>query len=113
VVLDYGINYQNKAKIVGDVEYASVQAVAGAITPMPGGTGPLTIIALLENVLKVARLQLSKEPGQGAKPGITPDKPFNFRNENSAEPEGRAGFSVSPTDLAVNTISAVHNGFDR
>lgn len=56
VVIDYGINYVN-GQIVGDVNYADVQRVEGAITPMPGGTGPLTVIALLQNVLQAAQLQ--------------------------------------------------------
>jgi methylenetetrahydrofolate dehydrogenase (NADP+)/methenyltetrahydrofolate cyclohydrolase len=43
-------------KIVGDVDFDAVQAVAGAITPMPGGTGPMTIGCLLENTLEAARM---------------------------------------------------------
>ena len=55
-VIDVGIS-RTEAGIVGDVEYDAVQAVAGAITPMPGGTGPMTIACLLENTLSAARLQ--------------------------------------------------------
>ncbi len=111
VVIDYGINYLSKAKVVGDVEFEKVQAVAGAITPMPGGTGPLTIICLFENVLKAARLQLSNEPGRGAKPTIESETPFNFRSENTSEPEGRAGFLPNRTDLIVNTTPVLRNGY--
>ena len=61
VVLDFGINYRKNGRaagqIVGDVDFESVRQVAGAVTPMPGGTGPMTVIALLQNVLKAARLQ--------------------------------------------------------
>jgi len=59
VVIDFGINYVNQTvrKVVGDVEFESVHQVAGAITPMPGGTGPLTVIALMQNTLKAALLQ--------------------------------------------------------
>ncbi|MFZ9399071.1 MAG: bifunctional 5,10-methylenetetrahydrofolate dehydrogenase/5,10-methenyltetrahydrofolate cyclohydrolase [Ilumatobacteraceae bacterium] len=55
-VIDVGIS-RTDAGIVGDVDFDAVQAVAGAITPMPGGTGPMTIACLLENTLAAARLQ--------------------------------------------------------
>jgi len=55
-VLDVGIS-RVETKIVGDVDFDAVQAVAGAITPMPGGTGPMTIACLLENTLEAARMQ--------------------------------------------------------
>ena len=55
-VIDVGIS-RTEAGIVGDVAFDAVQAVAGHITPMPGGTGPMTIACLLENTLTAARLQ--------------------------------------------------------
>ncbi len=55
-VVDVGIS-RTAAGIVGDVDFEAVQAVAGAITPMPGGTGPMTIACLLENTVTAARLQ--------------------------------------------------------
>jgi len=55
-VIDVGIS-RTEAGIVGDVDFEAVQAVAGYITPMPGGTGPMTIACLLENTLTAARLQ--------------------------------------------------------
>ncbi|MEY4372831.1 MAG: methylenetetrahydrofolate dehydrogenase/methenyltetrahydrofolate cyclohydrolase [Actinomycetota bacterium] len=55
-VIDVGIS-RTEAGIVGDVDFDAVQAVAGAITPMPGGTGPMTIACLLENTLEAARMQ--------------------------------------------------------
>jgi methylenetetrahydrofolate dehydrogenase (NADP+)/methenyltetrahydrofolate cyclohydrolase len=54
-VLDVGVS-RTEAGIVGDVDFDAVQAVAGAITPMPGGTGPMTIGCLLENTLEAARM---------------------------------------------------------
>ena len=54
-VIDVGVTRINN-KIVGDVDFASVQSIAGAITPMPGGTGPMTIACLLENTLEAARM---------------------------------------------------------
>jgi len=53
-VIDVGINRierDGKAKLVGDVDYASAAKVAGAITPVPGGVGPMTIACLLANTL--------------------------------------------------------------
>ncbi|MEO0868359.1 MAG: bifunctional 5,10-methylene-tetrahydrofolate dehydrogenase/5,10-methylene-tetrahydrofolate cyclohydrolase, partial [Cyanobacteria bacterium J06642_11] len=56
VVIDVGINriedaVSGKAKLVGDVDFASVEAVAGAITPVPGGIGPMTVTMLLHNTV--------------------------------------------------------------
>jgi methylenetetrahydrofolate dehydrogenase (NADP+)/methenyltetrahydrofolate cyclohydrolase len=57
VVIDVGINRVGE-KLVGDVKFAEVAEVAGYITPVPGGVGPLTIAMLLHNTLKAAELQL-------------------------------------------------------
>ncbi len=54
-VIDVGVS-RVESKIVGDVDFKAVQAVAGAITPMPGGTGPMTIGCLLENTLEAAKM---------------------------------------------------------
>ncbi len=53
-VVDVGINRTGKG-VVGDVDFAAVAAVAGAITPVPGGVGPLTIAMLLRNTLSAAQ----------------------------------------------------------
>jgi methylenetetrahydrofolate dehydrogenase (NADP+) / methenyltetrahydrofolate cyclohydrolase len=57
-VIDVGINpadaTQSRTRIVGDVDFAEVQSVAGAITPVPGGVGPMTIACLLLNTLTAA-----------------------------------------------------------
>ena len=55
-LIDVGISRTEKG-IVGDVDYEGVAGIAGAITPMPGGTGPMTIACLLENTLTAAGLQ--------------------------------------------------------
>jgi methylenetetrahydrofolate dehydrogenase (NADP+) / methenyltetrahydrofolate cyclohydrolase len=54
-VIDVGVS-RTEAGIVGDVDFEAVQAIAGAITPMPRGTGPMTIACLLENTLNAARM---------------------------------------------------------
>jgi methylenetetrahydrofolate dehydrogenase (NADP+) / methenyltetrahydrofolate cyclohydrolase len=56
VVIDVGINRTDEG-LVGDVDFAAVREVAGQITPVPGGVGPLTIAMLLRNTLTAARLQ--------------------------------------------------------
>ena len=55
-VIDVGVTRTDKG-IRGDVDFEQVQTVAGAITPMPGGTGPMTVACLLENTLYAAKLQ--------------------------------------------------------
>jgi methylenetetrahydrofolate dehydrogenase (NADP+) / methenyltetrahydrofolate cyclohydrolase len=54
VVIDVGINRLND-KLVGDVDYAEAVEIASAITPVPGGVGPMTIAMLLQNTLEAAR----------------------------------------------------------
>jgi methylenetetrahydrofolate dehydrogenase (NADP+)/methenyltetrahydrofolate cyclohydrolase len=54
VVIDVGMNRNDEGKLCGDVDFAGVAAVAGAITPVPGGVGPMTITMLLVNTLEAA-----------------------------------------------------------
>ncbi len=54
VVLDVGMNHTPEGKLCGDVDFESVRQVAGAITPVPGGVGPMTITMLLVNTLLAA-----------------------------------------------------------
>lgn len=56
VVVDVGINRGDDGKLVGDVDYEPVAQVASAITPVPGGVGPMTIAMLLHNTLAAAKL---------------------------------------------------------
>ena len=51
VVIDVGINRLDDGSLVGDVDYDAIKETAGAITPVPGGVGPMTIATLLENTL--------------------------------------------------------------
>ena len=61
IVIDVGINRivkpDGKGKLVGDVAYAEAAQVAGAITPVPGGVGPMTIACLLKNTVEAAQMQ--------------------------------------------------------
>ncbi len=68
VVIDVGINRvertvdgETKAVLTGDVDYDDVQTVAGAVTPVPGGVGPMTITMLMANTLRSARLAAGLE----------------------------------------------------
>ncbi len=61
-VIDVGINrvpaeQGGKTKLVGDVDFADVSQVAGSLTPVPGGVGPMTIACLLHNTLQAARMR--------------------------------------------------------
>ncbi|MDH3533203.1 MAG: bifunctional methylenetetrahydrofolate dehydrogenase/methenyltetrahydrofolate cyclohydrolase, partial [Gammaproteobacteria bacterium] len=63
VIIDVGINRvettvdgETRSRLTGDVDYADVATVAGAITPVPGGVGPMTITMLMFNTLRSARL---------------------------------------------------------
>ena len=57
LVIDVGINRTAEGKLVGDVDFAAASEVAGWITPVPGGVGPMTIAMLLANTLRAAELQ--------------------------------------------------------
>ncbi len=69
-VIDVGINRidagKGRTRLVGDVDFAGASAVAGAITPVPGGVGPMTIAVLLRNTLVAAH----RREGQAAPPGL-------------------------------------------
>ena len=72
VVIDVGINRvddpsrESGYRLVGDVDFAAVAAVAGAITPVPGGVGPMTIAMLLANTVQAAEARLTARHAAGA-----------------------------------------------
>ncbi len=61
VVIDVGINRNDEGKVCGDVDYDAVSQKASAITPVPGGVGPMTIAMLMHNTLIAAQNQLKGE----------------------------------------------------
>lgn len=62
VVIDVGMNRRPvDGKLCGDVNFAAVEPVAAAITPVPGGVGPMTIAMLLKNTLCSARMALKNK----------------------------------------------------
>jgi methylenetetrahydrofolate dehydrogenase (NADP+) / methenyltetrahydrofolate cyclohydrolase len=60
VVIDVGINKDIDHRLVGDVDFASVQDHVAAITPVPGGVGPMTVCALFENVLDLCEVKTDR-----------------------------------------------------
>jgi methylenetetrahydrofolate dehydrogenase (NADP+)/methenyltetrahydrofolate cyclohydrolase len=70
-VIDVGINRNAEGKLVGDVDFASAVEVAGAITPVPGGVGPMTVAILMANTLAAARRY------GGVQSGGLPDSAMN------------------------------------
>jgi methylenetetrahydrofolate dehydrogenase (NADP+)/methenyltetrahydrofolate cyclohydrolase len=67
VVIDVGINRiqeGDKSRLVGDVDYDTVVEVAAAVSPVPGGVGPLTVAMLLENTVLAAK-ERKKAPQNG------------------------------------------------
>ena len=61
VVIDVGINRLENKKLVGDVDFESAEKIAGAITPVPGGVGPMTIAMLMKNTVKAAVINKTEE----------------------------------------------------
>ncbi|PMP84063.1 MAG: bifunctional 5,10-methylene-tetrahydrofolate dehydrogenase/5,10-methylene-tetrahydrofolate cyclohydrolase, partial [Chloroflexus aggregans] len=57
-IIDFGTNVLADGSMVGDVDFAAVVEVAGAITPVPGGTGPVTNVMLIQNLIKATRSRL-------------------------------------------------------
>jgi len=61
IVIDVGVNRLEDGKLCGDVDFEAAKAVAGWITPVPGGVGPMTIATLLANTLRAAQWQAGLE----------------------------------------------------
>ena len=59
-VIDVGINRTADGKLVGDVDFDSVEPIAGAITPVPGGVGPMTITMLMHNTIECYKNRINK-----------------------------------------------------
>jgi methylenetetrahydrofolate dehydrogenase (NADP+) / methenyltetrahydrofolate cyclohydrolase len=59
-VIDVGMNRDENGKLCGDVDFASASRVAGCITPVPGGVGPMTIAFLLDNTLTAAKARVAR-----------------------------------------------------
>lgn len=61
VVIDVGMNRNGEGKFIGDVDFESAAKVASAITPVPGGVGPMTIAMLMKNVVNASKSNLSEK----------------------------------------------------
>ena len=60
VVIDVGIN-RTEEGLVGDVDFEAVKEVASAITPVPGGVGPMTVVSLIRNCVRAKERQVNSE----------------------------------------------------
>jgi methylenetetrahydrofolate dehydrogenase (NADP+)/methenyltetrahydrofolate cyclohydrolase len=60
VVIDVGVNRVGEKKLVGDVEFEAAKERASAITPVPGGVGPMTITMLLYNTVEAAKRRVNQ-----------------------------------------------------
>ncbi len=63
IVIDVGMNRNHAGKLCGDVDFEAVRQVAGAITPVPGGVGPMTITMLLANTVEAAERSVNLQEG--------------------------------------------------
>ena len=72
VVLDVGTNRDAAGKLCGDVDFAGVKEVAGYLTPVPGGVGPMTITMLLSNTVQAAERAAAAQPLGGLLTGSAP-----------------------------------------
>lgn len=59
VIIDVGMNTDTQGQLCGDVHYAKVENLVSAITPVPGGVGPMTIVSLAQNLLQASKNRLS------------------------------------------------------
>jgi len=57
-VIDVGVNRQPDGKLAGDVDFAAVKEIAGSITPVPGGVGPMTVAMLIVNTVRAAEMSI-------------------------------------------------------
>ena len=62
IIIDVGMNRNAEGKLCGDVDFETVKEVAGAITPVPGGVGPMTIAMLMKNCITAAKMQNGLNP---------------------------------------------------
>ena len=80
VAVDVGISREGK-KITGDIDFESVSPKTAFITPVPGGIGPMTVAILLENVVRLARLQADKYSGTRVEPKEKTDESLEIESE--------------------------------
>jgi len=83
-VIDVGVNRLDTGKLAGDVDFASVEPVAHAVTPVPGGIGPMTVAMLMKNTLEAALGEGLCPPSQSAGASTAPSE---------ASPRGLRGHS--------------------
>jgi methylenetetrahydrofolate dehydrogenase (NADP+)/methenyltetrahydrofolate cyclohydrolase len=63
-VIDVGVNRMADGKLAGDVDFAAVKEIAGSISPVPGGVGPMTVAMLIVNTVRAAELSIGTPGGK-------------------------------------------------
>lgn len=107
VVIDVGTNYvadeskKSGQRLVGDVEFSSASEVASAITPVPGGVGPMTVAMLMENVLRGAEASLAA--GRRGRGVVTPN-PLNLLEKVPSDIEVARSQTPKPITKVANEI---------
>ena len=104
VVIDVGMNRDEDGKLCGDVDFAGVKEVAGYITPVPGGVGPMTITMLLVNTIEAAERNAplcTPLTHRCSSPRETPTNPLlDFRRCSRFDASGRNTSAPAIDDLA-------------
>jgi methylenetetrahydrofolate dehydrogenase (NADP+)/methenyltetrahydrofolate cyclohydrolase len=59
-VIDVGMNHDSSGQLCGDIDFDSVSKIAGFLTPVPGGVGPMTVIMLMKNLIELTKIQNHK-----------------------------------------------------
>ena len=95
VVIDVGINVVD-GRIVGDVDFESAREVAAAITPVPGGVGPLTNALLLAHLVRAAQRQAIERPGPGDAPAGADADPGDAPADPGDAPAGADADGAQP-----------------
>jgi methylenetetrahydrofolate dehydrogenase (NADP+)/methenyltetrahydrofolate cyclohydrolase len=95
-VIDVGTNQGSDGKLLGDVDFEQVSKVAGAITPVPGGVGPMTVAMLMVNVVTAAERSLAERHRHGQDDGPSPGDGPSAGNDGPTPEESSTPGPGSP-----------------
>lgn len=110
VVIDVGTNYipdsskKSGHRLVGDVDYASASEVASAITPVPGGVGPMTVAMLMANVLQSAERSIASGRQLGVGRGVVKANPLKLLEKVPSDIEVARSQTPKPIDQVAYEI---------
>src|SRR5262249_21141628 len=103
VVVDVGTTKLPDGRWAGDVDFEAVREVASAITPVPGGVGPMTITMLLQNTLRAAQLQVGLPPGSSRRGEELPGR--QARSAREGAPAGASGLRDGAVPRGLSRIT--------